>query len=113
MMFAKFYMFIFLAVTMAGGVMGVKSFEKPEPEPVSPVVVDNGVIEFTSAKQYRTICADNAYVYGSPQEIGEALSLLSIGTQVEIREISRNTPEPWAMIEPAKWLKMTALCGIK
>ena len=117
MMFAKFYMFIFLTLTMAGGIMGVKSIEQKQEEIVtasetlSPVVVENGVIEFTNAKRYRKVCADNAYVYGSPQEIGEPYYLLSIGTQIEIREISRGTPEPWAMIEPAKWLKMTALCG--
>jgi hypothetical protein len=81
-------------------------------ESLSVVTIENGVIISNTARTGK-VCADNAYVYGSPQEIGEPLHLLSIGTQIEIRELSRNTPEPWAMIEPAKWLKMSALCGNK
>lgn len=96
-------------ITPVSGVVEITSNENP----LAVVTIDNGVIVGNTIARYAKVCADNAYVYGSPKEMGEPLYLLSIGDKVEIHDVARNTPEVWVMVQPAEWLKMTALCGNK
>jgi len=61
--------------------------------------------------RYRYVCVDEAGVYGAPRKNPDwFLYTIPRGEQVRVLEMARGTPEAWAMIETAHWVKWTDLC---
>lgn len=75
----------------------------------SVIAIENSVIMGNTLPHTGVTCEETA-VYVSPEEVGLPLSILSIHTTVRLHELSRGV-QGWVMIEPAQWIKLSALCG--
>ena len=95
-----------ISILVAISLLGSAQVDRPRKD---TVIMEGDVIMGNRLPQYGTICGD-AEVRGGPDAgIYGVLYIIPDGTSVRLRDQSSPTGE-WVMIEPARWIPITALC---
>ena len=96
---------ILISLALAFSLLGSATVERQK----DTVVMDGDVIMGNKLPEWDTVCG-GAEVRGGPDAgIYGVLYIIPDGTSVRLRDQSKPTGE-WVMIEPARWIPITALC---
>jgi hypothetical protein len=77
----------------------------------APIITTDGeVLAGISLPPYGKLCQETPVRGGPDAAIYEPLYSLPTGSVVQLREQPRFDPRDWAMIAPAQWIPLSALC---
>ena len=96
---------ILISLALAFSLLGSATVERQK----DTVVMDGDVIMGNKLPEWGTVCGDTEARGGPDAGIYGVLYIIPDGTSVRLRDQSSPTGE-WVMIEPARWIPITALC---
>lgn len=87
--------------------------EAPAGEGLSVITTEDGIVTGNTLARWGELCTVTP-VYGGPDTtIYDPLYEIPDGTLVRLHELSRGEDRSWVMIEPARWIRISALCTYK